>query len=242
MQKILFDLYTFLTTRKFLSLGITFAIVLALGFFASKISFQENINQLIPSSDKSGITTKVLEQVNFADKITIIISAKESGTKEDLTEYATAFLDSLDASCKPFVGKVQGKIEEENMQETFDFVYANLPLFLDENDYKHIQSKLHKDSIARTIEADYKSIISPAGMVSKDFILNDPLGISFIALKKLQQLSVGDKEMHSLADDSQNFGVADGDQRLACQTAPELSKGPRAAEPHEVEGSERIGA
>ncbi|TEB40710.1 hypothetical protein D0809_29220, partial [Flavobacterium circumlabens] len=28
--------------------------------------------------------------------------------------------------------------------------------------------------------------------VTKDFILQDPLGISFIALKKLQQLNVGD--------------------------------------------------
>ena len=35
-------------------------------------------------------------------------------------------------------------------------------------------------------------MVSPTGLVSKDFILNDPLGISFIALKKLQQLSVGE--------------------------------------------------
>lgn len=192
MQKILFNLYTFLTTRKFLSLGIIVGTVLIISFFAFRISFQENINQLIPSSDKSGITTKVLEQVNFADKITIIISAKGNSSPEDLTEYANVFLDSLNASCKPFVAKVQGKIEEENLQETFDFVYSNLPLFLDQRDYQHIQNKLNKDSIAKVIEADYKSIISPAGMISKDFILNDPLGISFIALKKLQQLSVGD--------------------------------------------------
>ncbi|WP_348799556.1 1-acyl-sn-glycerol-3-phosphate acyltransferase [Flavobacterium adhaerens] len=192
MQKILFSLYNFLTTRKFLSMGISLALILILVFLASRITFQENINQLIPSSEQSGLTTQTLEQLNFADKITIIITQKGNGTKDDLTEYATAFLDSLNSSCKPFVSKIQGKFEEENLQETFDFVYANLPLFLDQNDYKQIQSKLQKDSIAKIIEADYKSIISPAGLVSKDFILNDPLGISFIALKKMQQLSVGD--------------------------------------------------
>jgi 1-acyl-sn-glycerol-3-phosphate acyltransferase len=67
-----------------------------------------------------------------------------------------------------------------------------LPLFLDKNDYATIQNKLQKDSISNVVEADYKSLISPTGIVSKDFILRDPLGISFIALKKLQQLSVGD--------------------------------------------------
>ena len=192
MRKYLFDLYSFMTKRKFLSAGIAIAVVLFLGFFASRISFQENINQLIPSNDKSGVTSKVLDQVNFADKITIIISNKGKGSPENLTEYANAFIDSLDANCKPFVAKVQGKIEEENIQETFDFVYANLPLFLDQKDYTIIQNKLHKDSIANSVANDYKSILSPAGLISKDFILKDPLGISFIALKKMQQLSVGD--------------------------------------------------
>ncbi|MBW4362058.1 1-acyl-sn-glycerol-3-phosphate acyltransferase [Flavobacterium taihuense] len=192
MRKFLFDLYSLMTKRKFLSAGIAIAMVLFLGFFASRISFQENINQLIPSNDQSGVTSKVLDQVNFADKITIIISSKNNGSPENLTEYANAFIDSLDANCKPFVAKVQGKIEEENIQETFDFVYANLPLFLDEKDYALIQNKLQKDSIANNVAADYKSILSPAGLVSKDFILRDPLGISFIALKKMQQLSVGD--------------------------------------------------
>jgi 1-acyl-sn-glycerol-3-phosphate acyltransferase len=192
MRNKLFDLYSFMTKNKFLSIGMAIAMVLFLGFFASRISFQENINKLIPSNDQSGITTKVLDQVNFADKITIIISSKGNGSSEDLTEYANVFIDSLDSSCKPFVAKVQGKIEEENIQETFDFVYDNLPLFLDQKDYALIQGKLQKDSIANSVAADYKSIISPAGLVSKDFILKDPLGISFIALKKMQQLSVGD--------------------------------------------------
>jgi 1-acyl-sn-glycerol-3-phosphate acyltransferase len=192
MRNYLFDLYSFMTKRKFLSTGIAIAIVLFLGFFASRITFQENINQLIPSNDKSGVTSKVLDQVNFADKITIIISSEENGSSENLTEYANAFIDSLDVNCKPFVAKVQGKIEEENIQETFDFVYDNLPLFLDQNDYAVIQNKLQKDSVANSVAVDYKSIISPAGLVSKDFILRDPLGISFIALKKMQQLSVGD--------------------------------------------------
>ncbi len=192
MHQFFLSLYKFAYKNKFRSIGIALVVLFLLGFFAHKISFQENINQLIPSSEQSSITAKVLDQVNFADKITIIISSKNNGSSEELTQYANQFLDSIDANCKPFISKVQGKIDEENIKETFDFVYSNLPLFLDKNDYVAIQNKLQNDSIASIVEADYKSLISPTGIVSKDFILQDPLGISFIALKKLQQLSVGD--------------------------------------------------
>ena len=209
MNSSLFNLYTFCSKNKLLSAVIGIILFLFLGFFATRISFQENINQLIPSNEQSSVTSKVLEQVNFADKITIIVSSEKAGSPEDLTNYANVFIDSLETSSAPFIKKIQGKIEDENIQETIDFVYANLPLFLDQKDYTAIQNKLQKDSVAATIASDYKSLISPAGIISKDFILQDPLGISFIALKKLQQLSVGDdfelKDGFILTKDKKNL-------------------------------------
>jgi len=48
------------------------------------------------------------------------------------------------------------------------------------------------DSIIKACEIkNYKTLISPSGIVAKDIILKDPLGISFMALKKLQELSFG---------------------------------------------------
>ena len=75
---------------------------------------------------------------------------------------------------------------------TLDFVYNNLPLFLDENDYQSINNKLQKDSIQAITNANYKTLISPSGFIAKETILKDPLGLSFIALKKLQDLNFGD--------------------------------------------------
>ncbi len=162
------------------------------GFFASQIKFEEDITKLIPTNDKADATAKVLKQLNFADKTTVIFKLEKNGTEEDLKEMATAFSDSVSKTCKPYITGIQGKIDEENIQETIDFVYNNLPLFLENKDYNLIQDKLQKDSITATVEGNYKSIISPSGFITKDFILQDPLGISFIALKKLQQLNIGD--------------------------------------------------
>ena len=46
MRNYLFLLYAFITKNKFLSIGIVIALFLFLAFFATRISFQENINQL----------------------------------------------------------------------------------------------------------------------------------------------------------------------------------------------------
>jgi 1-acyl-sn-glycerol-3-phosphate acyltransferase len=193
MQQFFYAIHSFANRRKFLSVALFLVLFALLGFFASKLTFSEDITNLIPSNEKSDVAAKVLKQMNFADKISMVVSTEKDGNADDLSAYAAEFLDSLEGNSKPFIGKIQGRINEENIQQTFDFLYDNLPLFLEQKDYETIQNKLSNDSIATIVEKDYKSIISPAGMVSKDFILQDPLGISFLALQKLQQLSIGDQ-------------------------------------------------
>ncbi|MCC9017836.1 1-acyl-sn-glycerol-3-phosphate acyltransferase [Flavobacterium lipolyticum] len=192
MHQYFYAIHLFVNRRKSLSVILAILILFVFGFFASQIKFEEDITKLIPTNDKTDVTAKVLKQLNFADKTTVIFKLDKNGTEDDLKEMATAFSDSVTQSCKPYVSGIQGKIDEENIQETIDFVYRNLPLFLENKDYEVLQSKLQKDSIAATVQGNYKSIIAPSGFITKDFILQDPLGISFIALKKLQQLNIGD--------------------------------------------------
>lgn len=168
-----------------------FLFLLVFGFFASKIRFEEDITRIIPKNENADVATKVIKQLNFSDKITVIIEKDKNGSIDDLTETATNFIDSL-KSCESYIKNIQGKVEDDNIQQTFDFVYQNLPYFLDEKDYANLEKRLVNDSISKQVENNYKTLISPTGIIAKDFIVNDPLGISFIALKKLQQLSLGD--------------------------------------------------
>jgi predicted RND superfamily exporter protein len=100
---------SYFSKNKFRAIGIILTLLLVLFFFATRIKFQENITDLIPSNSESEVTSKVLKQVNFADKITIIINSKNAGTPDDLTSCANQFIDNLDANCKPYIGKIQGK-------------------------------------------------------------------------------------------------------------------------------------
>lgn len=193
MDNWFYGLYRSIQKNKGWSL-FSFALFVALlVFLASKIQFQEDISKLIPTNDKSSKVQQVLKSVNFTDKIIVHISQESSGSVDDLTQYAQQFLDSIYKGSNKYVQDIQGKVGDTTIGSTLDFVYNNIPLFLDPTDYKHIAQRIQKDSIDRITEANYKTLISPSGIVARKTILKDPLGLSFIALKKLRQLGLGDQ-------------------------------------------------
>lgn len=169
----------------------TLLFVAGCGFLAKKISFDEDISQIIPKNDKADITAKVLQQQNFSDKIVVIFDKKTSSDGFELSETAEYFLTRIKPLQNRYIKSIEGRVDESEMSQTFDFANANLPLLLNEDDYKTIEAKTHPDSIAHKVAENYDALISPTSMVTKDFILKDPLGLSFIGLKKLSVLNFG---------------------------------------------------
>ena len=193
MGTIFYKLYKFISTRRIASLALLFALVFGMVFVVFKLQFEEDISKLIPANKDSKELQKILKSANFSDKLVVNIQLKPNGNFEELTEYANEFIDSILASSERYISHIQGKVTDEDVLETIDFVYENLPVFLEEKDYQSIQNKLSKDSIEAITNANYKTILSPSGMITKNMIRKDPLGLSFIALKKMQELNIGDQ-------------------------------------------------
>lgn len=189
MHRFFIFLYYLISKNKLLSVFFAVGIAVVCGFFASKINFEEDINQIIPKNEKSDLTAKVLKQLNFSDKVIVIIENQSKEENFQLSETADNFLTKIEP-LKKYIGSVQGKINDNEISETFDFVNQNLPLFLNENDYKEIERKLQKDSIAKQVESNYVSLVSPTSLVTKEFIKKDPLGITFLGIKKLNALNI----------------------------------------------------
>lgn len=189
MHRFFIFLYYLISRNKILSVFTALGIALLCLFFASKINFEEDINQIIPKNEKSDLTAKVLKQLNFSDKIIVIIENKSNEDSFQLSETADTFLQKIEPLQK-YIGSIQGKVNDNEISETFDFVNQNLPLFLNENDYKEIERKLQKDSIAKQVEDNYISLVSPTSLVTKEFIKKDPLGLTFLGIKKLNALNI----------------------------------------------------
>ena len=189
MHRFFIFLYYLIAKNRIISIAIALGISAMCLFFASKINFEEDINQIIPKSEKSDLTAKVLKQLNFSDKIIVIIEKKSKDDNFQLSETADQFLEKT-KPLKKYIGSIQGKVNDNEISETFDFVNQNLPLFLDDKDYQEIERKLNKDSIAKQVENNYVSLVSPTSLVTKDFIKKDPLGITFLGIKKLNALNI----------------------------------------------------
>ena len=230
MGDLLFKTYLFIQRKKWVSLVALLVLVISLGGIASKIEFDDDITALIPESEASKKIQEVLKSISFTDKIIVNISRKEKSSINDLTQYATTFLDRLEVTGDTYIKNVQGKLNDDDLPNTMHLVYDNLPLFLDQKDYQQIETKLHKDSINKQTEQNYRTLSAPTGILAKKTILKDPLGLSFIALKKLQQLGIGDdfklkngflldkKEQHILLFLTPTHGSSETDKNTALST------------------------
>lgn len=187
MDKFFFRTYQWLKTHKLWSIFVFVACFVGLGIYVQNLRFEEDITKLIPIDKGNVVYQKVLNTVNFADKIIINISKETNANNDDLVQAANQLTDSLRQFQPDYITQIQGKIDEEGIDSTLGFVYNHLPLFLESKDYKVIQQKLNKDSVAAITLANYKLLIAPSGIVSRETILRDPLGLTFLALKNLQQ-------------------------------------------------------
>ncbi|HZJ35035.1 MAG TPA: MMPL family transporter [Gillisia sp.] len=211
-------IHNFLNKHKKSGLLIGLLFLAGVIFFASRITLEEDVTSLIPSGERQDVLKKVLAQTEFSDKIIVAISTtSEESNPDELTQYAQKFIDSVNTQIPEFVKNIQGKVPEEGIREIYDFVYNNLPLFLNETDYKAIETRLGKDSIQNRLKENYKSLISPAGLVTKEYLFKDPLSITYMGLKKLEELQVGDDfELYN------NFLITKDQKHLLLFISPSL--------------------
>lgn len=191
MHQFFYQVFLSVKRNKSIAVILSLVALVIMAYFAYQIKFEEDITRIIPKNEKTNVSSKVLKQLKFADKISVIIERDSLGDLDSMTEMAQVFLDSL-APLDSYIGSVQGQIDEENINQTFDFIYAHLPLFLEPQDYQIIEAKVNRDSLSNLVADNYRTLVSPTGMIAKEFILKDPAGIGFLALQKLQKLNLSD--------------------------------------------------
>lgn len=217
MHKFFLSIYRRFKTNRLWAWPIVVTSVIMVALLASRIGFEEDITKLLPDSGTSTVTKKVLETVSFADKIVVNISSANKDA-DALTQFAETYIDSLNINVADYIETIQGRVPENNVMQLYNFVYEHLPFFLDENDYKTIDQQLNQDSIAKRIKNNYKALLSPAGIVTKKFIVKDPLSLTPIGLKKLTQLQLGDNyTLHN------GFLVTKDHQNLLLFLTPKLA-------------------
>jgi len=170
--------------------------ILFIVVFGSQIRLEEDISGAVKDPSDSTRLNYVVSHLKFSDKLIVNISFSDSLKKTDpekLTKYAESFLDSLSTRFDSnYISSVNGKVSDSVITFYFSYIYQHLPYYLDDKDYTRIEELIRPDSVKKMIRQDYTTLVSPAGFAMKDFILQDPLRISFIAMNKLKSIQSGE--------------------------------------------------
>lgn len=194
MSNLFENIYNFLIRRKISLIIFLILLIIGMFYYSSKLKLEEDITKMLPDSPSIQLFNNIYNNSSFADKtvFNLYFEGNNSETyQDDLIEVADSFVNKLKTQLEPdYIKEIAYSVPEEKMQEVYTYFYQNLPLFLDSVDYLRIDTLISPESISKTIERNYKTLITPAGFAFKKFIQIDPLSFTPIILNKLKQLQV----------------------------------------------------
>jgi 1-acyl-sn-glycerol-3-phosphate acyltransferase len=202
MERLFIRIYQFLLKRPvtfWISFLGSFAFI---GFFATRIHLEEDISKVLPKDKKIEKLNQVFQNSRFLDKLVLMVSLKDSmaaARPDSLVEFADSFAIAARKQLSPYMKKLNDRVNDSLTLDLFGTIYDHLPIYLEDNDYNKIDSLIRPEKLPGLLSSDIKTLMSPAGLALKSMISQDPLGISYLGLKKLQQLQYD--ENYELYDD-----------------------------------------
>ncbi|MBC7536940.1 MAG: 1-acyl-sn-glycerol-3-phosphate acyltransferase [Ferruginibacter sp.] len=182
--------YNYFKRRRSVFFVLFTACFLVVGFFALKVNFEEDISKVLPKDKKIEKLNQVFQNSKFLDKLVIMVSLKDTVTEQpdSLVAFADIFTEQVQSVLGSYITKINARVDDNLVTDLFNNITERLPIYLNENDYKTIDTLVEAGRVKETLAQNIRTLTSPAGIALKNIISTDPVGISFIGLKKLQQL------------------------------------------------------
>ncbi len=181
-------MYEFFRKRRLLFFSIITVIVLTAVFLASRLRFEEDITKMISGVENKADITRIIEQSKILDRIVVNISLADTSAPSDTEELirnAERLADTLQQPVfQPYISNITFRVSENIVNDVFDIVCRNLPVFLDESDYITLESMITPEKMSESLANSYGTLLSPASFAMKKMIVRDPVGITGIATKK----------------------------------------------------------
>ncbi|MFO7667046.1 MAG: MMPL family transporter [Desulfobacterales bacterium] len=172
------------------------------------ISFDNNMELMLPDNDEIQRSMRFLRESNFSDKIIISLGLNDSAyTETDLISEVDRFAQSLKP---PLISDVMYRVSEsETANEMFQFLKYIQQLTY-EKTLEKIDSQLNDNGIKSILQKNYRQLLSPSSIFITPILRSDPLGIKTGLLSALQKLSsstgyeVSIKNGHFISEDGKH--------------------------------------
>ena len=191
MSKITIAIYRFFKKKPILLYLTMILSTLVFAFFGLQIKYEEDISKLLPSGNIGSSQQLVFNNLKVKDKVFITFSSENGKVNTDsLIMACDAFTDSLLSHDKDsLIDNVLYKLDEELLFSGIEYLYENLALFLDENDYRAFDSIFTAESLDEQMAENYADLESAAGNYTYELIQQDPARLRFILKNKAADFS-----------------------------------------------------
>lgn len=158
---------------------------------ATRVKFIDDINRMIPHDASIEAMNDVLSKTKTGEQVIFTMSLNDTNVIEpdSLIILQQQLQASIEKKLANSIKHIQSQTDDENELQFTQIVLQYLPLFLTVDDYVKIDSLLKSETINATLEKEHKLLLSPAGVMAKQWIAQDPVGIVPIALDKLKSLN-----------------------------------------------------
>lgn len=190
MQQIFVSLYQFLARKKKLCWGLFFGSFALWIFLSLQVKLKEDISSMLPDSKAIRAMNDVISHTQAGEQIIFLMSLKDSSVAQpdSLIRAAQSLNDVVFAKEKAWIDTVTTQVGGGQEEALISIFQDNLPLFLTEQDFKKLDSLTRPDVMRSTLEQNKKLLLSPASVVMKQFVAQDPIGMSNLVWKKLSAL------------------------------------------------------
>ncbi|MBS1947450.1 MAG: 1-acyl-sn-glycerol-3-phosphate acyltransferase [Bacteroidetes bacterium] len=192
-----------------------------IAYFAAHVHFEEDISKILPKDKKTDKLNQVFQNSKFLDKLVFMVSLKDTNANaqpDSLVAFAESFVPAARRQLAPYIKMLNDKIDDSATMGLLSNITQHLPVYLTEADYKTIDTLISPGRIKEALQNDFKILTSPSGLALKTIISNDPVGISYLGLKKMQQLQYDDN--YELYD---NYIVTKDHKHLLLFIVPEYA-------------------
>ena len=188
-------IYNLIASNRIVYLTLTIVLLVGAGVLVSRLTLEEDIERMMPADEKVSELNKILKSAKFMDKMVFTASLSDSTTADPdlLIEYVNQLVDSLNAKYYPdYIDTITYRFDDNIIQKVYGTFYENIPFFLTESDYASLDTMTTPETLAKTMENNYKTLVSPVSMILKKFIVKDPVGVAGLAMKKMEELRLDD--------------------------------------------------
>ena len=188
MSSLFIKVYEFLRIHRTIMWSVIIALTIVMSFGAINIRYEEDINNFFPENKQN--VSHILSSLKYSNRLIVLISTNKDNSQYDLLDCADELSAEFESSSVfRSNAEIRLRIDDKLIDSITDFIYSNLPLFIDEADYNRLDSL----NIEQRMRNNYTLLTSSIGGYIGDHIYRDPLGIGANRLKDLEMMGRGYK-------------------------------------------------